>query len=59
MRSGPTGRSGPIDRFGRPGMTLTLVFGQIKWNWPSTAAASPCARERAKWLANVGWLASR
>jgi hypothetical protein len=31
--SGPLGTSGPTDRFARPGITLTLMFGQMRWNW--------------------------
>jgi hypothetical protein len=34
VRSGSSGTSGPIDRFARPGIAFTLMFGQIMWNWP-------------------------
>ena len=37
MRSTPTGSSGPSEMLGRPGMTLILVAGQIRWNWLSTS----------------------
>ena len=32
VRSGPCGITGPMDRFGRPGITLIVVFGKRKWN---------------------------
>ena len=29
---------GPIETFGRPGMTFTTVFGNRKWNWPRSTS---------------------
>ena len=40
MRPVPSGRTGPSDRFGRPGAMLIVRFGKRKWNWPR--AISPC-----------------
>ena len=34
MRSAPRGTTGPIERFGCPGMTLTTVPGKRRWNCP-------------------------
>ena len=38
-RSG-RGTIGPIERFGRPGMTLTIVAGNRKWNCPRSTSPS-------------------
>ena len=34
------GTIGPIERFGRPGMTLTTVAGNRKWNCPRSTSPS-------------------
>ena len=31
---GVAGTIGPIEKFGRPGMTLITVPGKRRWNWP-------------------------
>ena len=63
QRSGATGHSGPIDRFGRPGETLNFIAGSRMWNWlmsisPRTSYGSRDATARgwtgANWLRRVG-----
>jgi len=35
---GAAGNDRAMDRFGRPGMTFTTVFGNRKWNWPRSTS---------------------
>ena len=53
----PRGTTGPIDRFGFPGITFTTVAGNTRWNWPcgtspSAYAGPPSARGGPNWLAS-------
>ena len=54
-----------MDRFGRPGITLIVVFGKRKWNWPRSTSPlgsnSPDGRSRSgpNWLENQAAVSSR
>ena len=61
---GARGTTGPIERFGWPGMTLIVMFGQRKWNWPRSigprGSKSPfhASRTGPYWVENVGLCSS-
>ena len=58
MRSGARGTTGPIERFGFPGITFTTVPGNRRWNWPRATSPSAYAESVFR-LGGPNWLATR